>query len=232
MRLQLHDIIPILSPYIKTVCTMDCDDDADTRHIRVLPDTCVELFVNYSREPVAMIEAVCFYPGMAYQFFHVPMNLLSDRTIALSDLWDGLAAELEDKLAGLCSNEDRVKTVQKYLIQQFASDRRDLQVDYCLNQVRRSSTSISVGKLSAEIGLSQRQLLRSFQERIGLSPKEYLRVSRFTHSLQYLKRYPHISLTEVACQSGYYDQSHFIRDYKEYTGYSPSEVINAQDILF
>ena len=260
MRLQLHDIIPKLSPYVKMVCTMDCEDDADTRHIRVLPDTCVELFVNYSREPVAMIEgelhhksivtfrmsrpmdvqmrkgagciAICFYPGMAYQFFHIPMNLLSDRTVALSDLWDGLAAELEDKLAGLCSNEDRVKAVQKYLIQQLASDRRDLQVDYCLNQVRRSSTSISVGRLSAEIGLSQRQLLRSFQERIGLSPKEYLRVSRFTHSLQYLKRYPHISLTEVACQSGYYDQSHFIRDYKEYTGYSPREVINAQDILF
>ncbi|MFA4869986.1 MAG: helix-turn-helix domain-containing protein [Pedobacter sp.] len=260
MRLQLYDIIPKLSPYVKMVCTMDCEDDADTRHIRVLPDTCVELFVNYSSEPVAMIEdelhqksiatfrmsrpmdvqmrkgagciAICFYPGMAYQFFHVPMNLLSDRTVALSDLWHGLAAELEDKLAGLSSNEDRVQIVQKYLIQQLASDRRDLQVDYCLNQMRLSSASISVGRLSAEIGLSQRQLLRSFQERIGLSPKEYLRVSRFTHSLEHLKKYPRISLTEVACQSGYYDQAHFIRDYKEYTGYSPRQVINEQHILF
>lgn len=260
MRLQLYDIIPILRPYIKMLCTMDCNEDSDMRHIRVLPDTCVELFINYTSKAVAMIDnklhqksivtfrmsrpmdvqmrkgagclAICFNPGMAYKFFKVPMHLLTDTTVPLSDLWDGLAAELEDKLAGLYSNKDRVKTAQQYLVQQLTTDRRDLQVDYCLSQVRLSSASISVGRLSAEIGLSQRQLLRSFQEKIGLSPKEYLRVSRFTHSLQHLKKYPRISLTEVACQSGYYDQAHFIRDYKEYTGYSPRQVINVQHILF
>src|SRR5690606_9364089 len=55
MNLQLYPIIPKLRPYIKLICTMDCEDDADTRHIRVLPDTCVELFVNYTGTPVAII---------------------------------------------------------------------------------------------------------------------------------------------------------------------------------
>ena len=105
MRIQLHDIVPGLQPYIKLICSMDCDNDADTSHIRVLPDTCVELFINYTTSPVAIIEnvlhersivtarmsrpmdvqmrkgagclAVCFHPGMAYKFFSVPMHVIS-----------------------------------------------------------------------------------------------------------------------------------------------------------
>nr|WP_237028599.1 helix-turn-helix domain-containing protein [Pedobacter steynii] len=242
------------------ICTMDCEEDADTHHIRVLPDTCVELFLNYTSKPVAMIDnefhnrsiitsrmsrpmdvqmrkgagclAVCFYPGMASQFFRVSMQVLTDTTVALSDVWSGMAAELEDQLASLCTNEARVETVQKYLVQQLASDKHDLQVAFCMKQARLSGGSIAVGKLSAEIGMSQRQLSRRFQENIGLSPKAYLRVFRFVQSLQHLKKYPLISLTEVAYQSGYYDQAHFIHDYRVYTGHSPSEVLDAQHILF
>jgi AraC-like DNA-binding protein len=260
MRLHLYDIIPALQPYIKVLCTMDCDEDKDTRHIRVLPDTCVELFLSFTSTPVAIIGdelhkrsivtfrmsrpmdvqmrkgagclAICFYPGMAYQFFRVPMHLLTDTTVALSDVWHEMAAELEDRLAGMCTNEARVEMVQRYLIEQLASGKHDLQVTYCLNQAQLSGGSVAVSKLSTEIGLSQRQLSRRFQENIGLSPKEYLRVFRFIRSLQHLKNYPRISLTEVACQSGYYDQAHFIRDYKAYTGHSPRELVNASHILF
>jgi AraC-like DNA-binding protein len=98
--------------------------------------------------------------------------------------------------------------------------------------VRLSEGLIPVGRLVSETGLSQRHLSRKFQEYVGLSPKEYLRVSRFIHSLDHLKRYPVFSLTEVAYKSGYYDQAHFIRDYKDYTGYTPGQVVRAWHILY
>jgi len=260
MRLQLYDIIPKLQPYIKLICTMDCDEAADTFHIRVLPDTCVELFVNYTSSPVAIIGnelhkrsiitfrmsrhmdvqmrkgagclAICFRPGMAYSFFHVPMHILSNTTIALSDVWSGMAEEIEDKLACICNNDERVDLVQKYLLQQLASDKRDLQVAHCLNEAQISGGLIPVSKLTNDVGLSQRHLSRKFQQCVGLSPKEYLRVSRFIQSLNLLKKYPTLSLTEVAYESGYYDQAHFNRDYKVYTGHSPGEVVHARHILY
>lgn len=260
MRLRSYDIVPALRPYIKLICTMDCDEDTDTRYIRVLPDTCVELFINYTSTPVAIIGdelhkrsivtfrmsrpmdvqmrkgggclAICFYPGMAYQFFSVPMHELTDTTVALSDVWDDMAGALEDQVARLCTNEARVAMIQKHLIEQLGSAKHDLQVAWCLTQAQLSGGLIAVSKLSTDIGLSQRQLSRRFQENIGLSPKEYLRVFRFIRSLQHLKKYPNISLTEVACQSGYYDQAHFIRDYKAYTGHSPSELVKSEHILF
>jgi AraC-like DNA-binding protein len=260
MRIQSYDIIPALQPYIKVICTMDCDDDADTSYIRVLPDACVELFLNYTSTPVAIISdelhkrsivsfrmsrpvdvqmrkgagviAICFHPGMAYVFFQPPMHALSDTTTALADIWGCMAAEIEDKMAGSGNNEARVSLVQQHLLKELADGKEDLQIAHCLRQVRLSEGLISAKKLACDTGLSQRHLSRKFQEYVGLSPKEYLRVSRFIHSLDHLKRYPAFSLTEVAYKSGYYDQAHFIRDYKDYTGYTPGEVVRSRHILY
>lgn len=239
---------------------MDCDEDTDTNHIRVLPDTCVELFVNYTSSPVAIIDgelykesivtfrmsramdvqmrkgvgclAICFYPGMAYKFFRMPMHILSDTTVPLLDLWHAVTAEIEDRLAGICSNEARAEMLQRYLLQQLNQEKHDLQVAYCLNQIQLSGGLVPVTKLANDIGSSQRHLSRKFQQYVGLSTKEYLRVYRFVKSLHYLKKYPALSLTEVAYESGYYDQAHFNRDYKAYTGRSPGEVARAYDILY
>jgi len=260
MRIKSYDIIPALQPYIKLICTMECEDDVDTSYIRVLPDACVELFLNYTSTPVAIIDnelhkrsivifrmgrptdvqmrkgagviAICFYPGMAYKFIQIPMHVLSDTTTPLVDIWGAMAVEIEDKIAGLSNNEVRVSLVQKYFFKELANGKDDLQVVYCLRQAHVSGGAIPVGKLVCDTGLSQRHLSRKFQEYVGLSPKEYLRISRFIFSLGYLKRFPLFSLTEVAYKSGYYDQAHFIRDYKEYTGYTPGQVVRAKHILY
>lgn len=239
---------------------MNCDNDADTNHIRVLPDTCVELFVNYTSTPVAIIGnelhkrsivtfrmsrhsdvqmrkgagcvAICFYPGAAYRFFQLPMHTLADRTLALSDLWCDITEEIEDTLAGAGNNNARAVIVQKYLLQKLRQNEHDPQMDYCLKQIQQVAGHVPVTKLSYETGLSQRHLSRKFQQLVGLSPKEYLRACRFIKSLNYLKMYPILSLTEVAYESGYYDQAHFNRDYKAFTGYTPGQVARAQYILY
>jgi len=239
---------------------MDCDEGTDTNHVRVLPDTCVELFVNYTSTPIAIIGdelhkhsiisfrmsrpmdiqmrkgagclAICFYPGMAYKFFHLPMQMLTDTNAALSDVWNKLAEEIEDKLASARNNDTRVFIVQNYLLRQLSRGKNDLQVAYCLQQVQNTTSLVSVSKLSNDTGISQRHLSRKFQQYIGLSPKEYLRVYRFIQSLTHIKKHPVLSLTEIAYKSGYYDQAHFNRDYKTYTGCTPAELVHAPHILY
>jgi AraC-like DNA-binding protein len=260
VRMHLYDIIPTLQPYIKLICSMNCDDDADTHHIRVLPDACVELFINYTDTPVAIIGkelynrsiitfrmsrpmdvqmrkgsgclAICFHPGMAYKFFHLPMHVYSDTTTILEEIWKNKASEIEDSLANACNNDIRVSIIQQFLVQQLAGSKDDRQIAWCLKHTKASSDILSVKQLTDQTGLSQRQLSRRFQQSIGLSPKEYLRVSRFISSLRYLKKYPAHSLTDIAYESGYYDQAHFIRDYKDYSGYTPGELAQSQHILY
>lgn len=239
---------------------MDCDEDADTQHIRVLPDTCVELFVSYTNTPVAIIDnelhersivtfrmskpmdvqmrkgagclAICFHPGMAYLFFNTPMHVLANTVSTMDDLWNGMAAEIEDKLASVSNNTERVGIVQKHLLQHLANKKPNLLIEHCLKQVEASEGLISLNRLSYNNGISQRHLSRSFQQCIGLSPKEYLRMARFLRSLTYVKRHTDLSFTEIAYKSGYYDQSHLNRDYKDYAGYTPGQLVRARHLLY
>jgi len=256
----MYDILPSLRPYVKLICTMHSDEGTDTSHVRVLPDTCVELFLNYTSTPIAIIGeelhkrsiiscrmsrpmdiqmrkgagclAICFYPGMAYKFFHLPMQMLTDTNAALSDVWKGLAEEIEDKLASARNNDTRIFIVQNYLLRQLSRGKNDVQVARVLQQVQSAAGLLSLSKLTNDTGISQRHLSRKFQQYIGLSPKEYLRVYRFLQSLSQLKKYPACSLTEIAYKSGYYDQAHFNRDYKNYAGCTPAELARAADILY
>lgn len=188
--------------------------------------------VNVQMRKGAGCLAICFHPGMAYKFFHVPMYELSNTTAALSDVWTVLAGEMEDKLACARDNDTRVRIAQNYLVQQLNRRKNDLQVDYCLRQAQLSGGVVPISSLADGACISQRHLARKFQHQIGLSPKEYMRVCRFIQSLRYLKKYPAFSLTEIACQSGYFDQAHFNRDYKTYTGYTPGKLISAPHVLY
>jgi AraC-like DNA-binding protein len=239
---------------------MECDEDIDTSHIRVLPDTCTELFINYTSTPIAIIGnelhqrsivtfrmsrpmdvqmrkgsgclAICFHVGMAYPLFCIPMHLLSDTTTALSDLWSSKATIIEDQLSNVYNNQERVQIVQQFLLQQLSFQQPDAAVNYCLQQAQWLGGLTAVSKLSENVGLSERQLSRKFKQYVGLSPKAYLKVNRFIQSLNHLKNYPHHSLTEIGYESGYYDQAHFNRDYQFYTGHSPRAVAQSKDILY
>lgn len=239
---------------------MECDKDEDTSHIRVLPDACVEIFLNYTNSPVAIIDdqlykrsiasfrmnqyvdvqmrkgsgcvAVCFYPGMAHRFFKYPMDVLANTTTPLNDLWGFAIEELEAQLAECSSPVLKVNILQQFLLQQLMSSKEDPVISQCIKQVRYSNGDLSVAELNNKVGLSQRQLSRKFQQIVGLSPKEYLRVNRFIYSLQQLKEHANSSLTEVAYLSGYYDQAHFIRDYKDFTGCTPGALVRSDHILY
>lgn len=266
MNLLLYNIIPQLQPYIKVICSMESEGSNDhLSPFRVLPDTCIELFLNYIqpeqtiatgnnnilRQPQSFIVsrmsrymevqnhgrtgciAICFHPGAATHFFKTSMNELSDTVTALNDLWKDVAKEMEERIGEAHSNEERVDIVQQYLVKQLAkNNKKDKQVENWLWQVNLYKGTISVKELSKKVNISERQLGRRFNQLVGLSPKEFTRVTRFIHSLTYLKQNPHTSLTDVAHESGYYDQAHFIHDCREYAGCTPGELGTSCNILF
>lgn len=239
---------------------MDCDNEKDTSHIRVLPDACVELFINYTSTPIAIIAnelhksslvtfrmtkamdvqmrkgsgclAVCFHPGMAYGFFQLPMYLLSDSVTALADLWGRITTQIEEQLAEAPDNYLRADILQNYLLSRISGSKLDIHIEGCLKQLQTPAYLNTVTELTDISGISQRHLSRKFQKYVGLAPKEYLRVCRFINSLSYLKSHPESSLTSIAYKSGYFDQAHFTKDYKAFTGHTPAEVLKSPHILY
>jgi AraC-like DNA-binding protein len=261
MNFSLHTIIPELQPYIKVISSIECTHAEDTAPFRVLPDLCTELFISYSDQPLAITTgnsavyrsflssrlsaftdvqmqpgagciAVCFHPGTAQHFFSLPMNELADSSIDLEYIWKSTAAEIEEKIASAKNNNDRSLIIQQYLLHQFSTNHKnDETIKFCLWQMNLKEP-LSINELAEKTGVSQRHLSRKFNNYLGISPKEYARMNRFLISLDKIKMKSNYSLTEIAYESGYFDQAHFIHDFKSFAGITPGNLFGSQRIIF
>ena len=89
-------------------------------------------------------------------------------------------------------------------------------------QLIRNSNMIKIDELANKLFISKRQLEREFKSKVGISPKHYFRITRINEVLRCLNANQKMDLTDVAYYCGYYDQAHFINDFKTIAGIKPS----------
>jgi len=190
-------------------------------------------FMDVQSPVIAGLITVCFYPGATRHFFALPMNEIANDVTGLLHLWKGILVEIEERIVSAKTNDDRITILQQYLFKELKKNyKEDKTIEYCLWQMNCAKGQLSIGNLSDTAGISNRQLLRRFNDQVGLSPKEFARITKFINSLSILKKYPAMSLTEMAYESGYYDQAHFIHDYKEFSGYSPGQLLASNHCVY
>jgi AraC-like DNA-binding protein len=87
--------------------------------------------------------------------------------------------------------------------------------------IQNSRGQISTGNIHREFSISERQFERIFRFNVGISPKRFVEIARLNYAISIISK--NSNLTETAYEAGYYDQSHFIRSFKFYTGMTPGE---------
>lgn len=190
-------------------------------------------FMDVQSPAITGLISVCFYPGATRHFFPLPMNEIANDVTGLRHLWKGMIVELEDRIVSAETNDDRVMILQQSLYKELNKHyKEDKTIEYCLWQMNCARGQLTIGNLSDTTGISNRQLLRKFNYQVGLSPKEFVRITKFINSLSLLKKYPAMSLTEIAYECGYYDQAHFIHAYKEFSGYSPGQLLASSHCIY
>jgi AraC-like DNA-binding protein len=162
---------------------------------------------------------VRFRLGGAHPFFGQPLSALTDQVVPLEDVWSR-EAQLQ------FARSDDVAGVAASLTRMLACG--DVYDPASARTVRRAVQLIAAGdelprvpRLAAELGVSERQLRRGFDEVIGLSPKHYLRVVRFRRALRAARGSGVADWARIAEQVGYYDQAHLIADFREMSGMTP-----------
>jgi AraC-like DNA-binding protein len=120
----------------------------------------------------------------------------------------------------------RIKIIESFLVRMLRQH-LETAVGFCVREIVNSCGLKSIQSLSQEVNLSRRQLERSFMATVGLSPKMFARIVRFQRALYRIENYHETSLTGIAYSSGYYDQSHFIKDFKEFSGLNPRQYLQA-----
>ncbi len=181
-------------------------------HRRFITDTAFGIFGAYLF-PFAIPHAV-----------RAPATDVCGRLLDLQTLFGSAGREIEARVMAAPHNAARMALVSRFLETQLLHKRvRDAAVFRSIVQLLAEGGTRPVARLAAGAHLSVRQFERKVKEHAGLSPKLLSRIARFQAAATLAVGEAPQSLTEIGYNCGYYDQSHFIRDFKEFSGYQPHE---------
>jgi AraC-like DNA-binding protein len=168
--------------------------------------------------------AVVFYPDGLSPFIKIPFIEFTGLIVDLELVFGKIIKDLEDKICEAITNENRITLIEQFLLNQLKNKENQFNNDirFAVSQMQLN-TKISILKLASEVNMSKRNFERKFLENVGLSPVFYNRIVRFQKAIKLLNLQKELSFTELAYSAGYYDQSHFIRDFKQFYGQPPKE---------
>jgi AraC-like DNA-binding protein len=167
-----------------------------------------------------------FRPGGAFPFLGMPASEAANATYSLEDLWPRDARLLREALLAAPSIHATFAVLENALRARFRVESvLHPAVAFAINRLGSRSLSTRVSDVADRAGLSSRRLIDLFHEQTGLTPKAFHRVRRFQHVLQALRARSVENCAALAADTGYFDQSHFIHDFRRFSGLTPGEYL-------
>ena len=172
-----------------------------------------------------------FNPLGAYRLFHVSYTEVKNQIVEMSDLFGSSVEALKSRLAEANTVALKLQILQNFLIRQLEKAAPDPIYDHCINRISVSKGLVTVAHLEKETGYSSRWLHRKFSERLGTGPKNLSEIVRFKQFYQVYSAGANLQSYKDHIYQYYHDQSHFIRAFKRFTGYTPTDLQNSTNEL-
>jgi AraC-like DNA-binding protein len=173
---------------------------------------------------------VCFYPWGIHAISGIPIHNILDTVVTYETIFGKEVHQLQEHLSNLDTGEEAIRTIESFVLSYiFRKSKKSIDKEV----VRFSQAMVNpmmkteLKNLQKECSSNDRKLQYKFKNNVGFSLSLYQKLARFNRSLYQLKYSQ--SLTSVAIECGYYDQSHFIRDFKTFAGVSPGEYQREQN---
>ena len=184
-----------------------------------------EFFVIDTAEQYS-VAGVHFKPGGAFPFFDPPASELHNALVSLDDLWGGLAGQLRERLLEAGTPQAKFRVLEQALLAQagWRLERHPV-VAFALHEFHGLPHTRTIGDVTGQIGLSAKRFIQLFSGEVGLTPKLFCRVRRFQRVLRLIGTGRPVEWAAVAVDCGYFDQAHFIRDFRAFSGINPSTYI-------
>jgi AraC-like DNA-binding protein len=212
----------------------DCANDLYAPSRRSPSALLVGMYSRYNvidSDDLSELIGVVFHPGGTTPFFSTCTDLFTNLETPLEDLWGRASRSLRDQLREAPTPSAKFDHFEAALldrIRQAPNANRHPVVDFALTCLHASPGTTSIAEVTRSIGLSSRRLSQLFREHVGVSPKLYCRIQRFQRAVQRLHRSEDLPWAELALACGYYDQSHFVNDFRAFSGITPTTYSAAQ----
>jgi AraC-like DNA-binding protein len=173
---------------------------------------------------------VVFRPGGAFPFLGLPAGELQDANASLSDLWGRQAtADLREQLLAAGSPEAKFNVLERTFLCRMNApiEATHPAVSFAVHNFR-SRPQRRISAVTDQIGLSDRRFIQLFSQQVGLTPKLFCRVQRFQQVLRNiasLATNSAIDWPQIALTCGYFDQAHFIHDFRAFSGINPTTYV-------
>lgn len=173
------------------------------------------------------IIGVHFKPGGAFPFLGVPADELADTHVDLETLWGSSIARLRERLCEARTSTERFQLLQHALLSRLSDGvEKHHAVSTALAIFGKNHAGSRVSEAAKYVGLSQRRFIQVFKAEVGLTPKLFSRIQRFQQTRTFIHQNTSIKWADLAIDLGYFDQSHLIREFLEFSGLSPTDYIN------
>ena len=165
---------------------------------------------------------VLFEEAGAAPFFRQPLHELFRESVSLDNFMHrSELLNIEEQLAEAKTDKQRISTVEQFLVGKMINPNPDKLVLAALALIHKSKGNIRIKELTERLHISQSPLEKRFRQIVGASPKKFASIVRLQNTIQ---NYNNVfSLTELGYEAGFYDQAHFIKEFKTFTGETPEK---------
>ncbi|RFM26231.1 AraC family transcriptional regulator [Deminuibacter soli] len=249
--MKIETFLPAVSlrPFIKGYRLVECEEE---RINKILPDTALSLafrirgefgsvhdnylaqlpattfsgiqksvrFIHYQKNTTAII--VLFKETGAAAFFKEPLDEYFELSLSMENFDSaGRLSTLQDQLWHAHNNAQAVRLIEQYLIERLQGYQVDKLIYNAIERINAAGGRLNIRELSNELYISQDAFEKRFRKLAGTTPKQFSSIVRIKAVIkQYVEP---VSFYDLALDNGYYDQPHFNRDFKLFTGQTPRD---------
>jgi len=245
--------VPALAPFVKGYIVIESQTELVNR---VLPDTSIAIafqfrgrvnylvdqntssipvvsisglrksnrLINYTPNTSALI--VQFKPGGAAPFFTSPMNELFGETTSLENVI-GIqrAVTIQEQLAESVDNRKRISIVENFLLSSLKVNKTDMLIATAVNKINFANGNVKIKSLASDLCISHDAFEKRFRKIIGATPKQFASIVRMNAIIQ--QHLANRRLKSIAFDAGYFDQPHFNKEFKLFTGQTPTDFLRS-----
>lgn len=254
-RMTIQEYIPgeLLKPFIKAYRIVHSNEE---RINRVLPNTSVTIafrlkgqlafvdstqrtdlpagIINGMRKSVRLIHyaagtttlIILFTPTGAAAFYRQPLHELFEESVALDQIFlPSEIARVEEQLAAAANHASAVAIVEQFLLSKLINPRPDLLIQEAITRIRSQAGDLRMKALADQLYISQDAFEKRFRKSTGVSPKQFAAIVKLENLI---KHKPKTSrYLDLAIDNGFYDQAHFNKEFKLFTGLTPTEFFDS-----
>lgn len=171
---------------------------------------------------------VTFYPNGACHFFDFPLSHIENKSLDLSEIYNIEIMQVEENLILKKTIREKTLVIEDFLTKRFSPipSYDNIIIQKGIEIIKLNKGQTTAKNLSGILSITPKSLERKFSQYLGKTTKQIIKLIRFQEVISDLSAGNYLNLTEYAYRNGYFDQAHFIKDFKAYSGLTPKKFVS------